>query len=247
MTTTAPGDEVAPTPSALLALMRQRHSTRAGYVEEKPVSDEQMELILEAARLAPSAGNAQPWEFIVVRDRDTRHRVADMYKEQLRNKLEVERAHRGTVSGGPSVGWRSAPVHVFVLGDPRTNASFPLLTRAEKEESHFVTSLANATLQMMLMAECLGLATQYVSDASSPYFSLMLKHLFGIPPELRVYHLVPVGYVSARSPEHGRRPLDEMVHHERYDPAKRRSNEDIERFIREDSVRSKNYQRRVTR
>jgi hypothetical protein len=43
--------------------------------------------------------------------------------------------------------------------------------------------LASALLQMMLMAECMGLGTQYISDAVSPYFSLMLKHLLDIPRE----------------------------------------------------------------
>lgn len=228
--------------SALLALMRQRRSARAGYIEDKPVADEHIELMLEAARSAPSAANGQPWEFILIRDRDTRYRIAELYKQQIKEKIELERTIRG-IATGPSVGWRFAPVHILVLGDFRTCASFPLRTREEKSESHFVSGLANATLQMMLMAECLGLATQYVSDASSPYLSLMLKHMLGIPADLRIYHLVPVGYVSVRSSDHGRRPLAAIVHHERYEEAKQRSNEDIERFVRESTVRSKDYQR----
>ncbi len=234
-------DESPVSAAALLALVRRRRSSRAGYIEDRPVSDEHIELMLEAARYAPSAGNAQPWEFIVIRDRDTRHRIGELCKNQLKDKLEIERTIRGTTSGGSSVGWRLAPVHILVIGDPRTNASFPLRTREEKADSHFVSSLANATLQMMLMAECLGLATQYVSDVSSPYFSLMLKHLLGVPAELRVYHLVPTGYVSVRSSDHGRRPLAEMVHWERFDPAKLRSDQEIDRFVRESSVRSKDY------
>jgi 5,6-dimethylbenzimidazole synthase len=234
-------DGAALTPEQLLALMRQRRTTRTAYVEDKPVTDTQIELLLEAARSAPSAGNAQPWEFVVVRERDTRYRIVDLFKQQLRDKIEIERAVRGTTAVGASLGWRFAPVQILVIGDPRTCASFPLRTREEKAESHFIGSLANATLQMMLMAECLGLATQYVSDASSPYFSLMLKHLLGIPAELRVYHLVPVGYVSVRAEENGRRPLEAMVHRERYDPAKQRSNDDVERFVRESSVQSKGY------
>jgi len=234
-------DAAAVTPHNLLALMRQRRSSRTGYVEDKPVNDEQVELMLEAARSAPSAGNAQPWEFVVIRDRDTRYSIAEIFKHQLKDKIEIERTIRGTTAVGASIGWRFAPVQILVIGDPRTCASFPLRTREEKAESHFLSSLANATLQMMLMAECLGLATQYVSDASSPYFSLMLKHLLGIPAEMRVYHLVPVGYVSAHAEENGRRPLAAMVHRERYDAARQRSNDDVERFVRESSMQSKDY------
>src|SRR3989337_485239 len=88
----------------------------------------------------------------------------------------------------------------------------------------------------------MGLGTQYISDVSSPYFSLMLKHLLDIPRELKVYHLVPVGYVSVRAQPNSRRPLEAMVHYERYDRGKQRTAEDIERFIQQDSIQSKSYQ-----
>ncbi|MDH5595845.1 MAG: nitroreductase family protein, partial [Candidatus Bathyarchaeota archaeon] len=50
--------------------VRKRHSVRAYLPKEVP--KEKIEKILEAARLAPSAGNAQPWHFIVVKDRQKR-------------------------------------------------------------------------------------------------------------------------------------------------------------------------------
>ena len=229
-------------PLRLLSLMRERRTSRTGYLEDMPVSDEQVRLLLEAARAAPSAGNAQPWEFIVIRDRDTRHRMADLFKRQLQDKMELERTIRGHANVGGSIAWRFAPVLILCLGDPRTSASFPLRTQEDKAESHFYSSLANALLQMMLMAECMGLGTQYISDAASPYFSLMLKHLLDIPRELKVYHLVPVGYVSVRAQPSSRRPLEAIVHYERYDPRKQRTDEDIARFIEQDSIQSKSYQ-----
>ena len=229
-------------PQHLLELLRHRRSSRTGYIEDKPVSDEQVTMLLEAARAAPSGGNAQPWEFIVIRDRKMRHRIADLYKHQLRDKLELEREIRGraSVSG---VGWRHAPVLVLVLGDPRTAMCFPLRTAEDKADSHFFSGLANATLQLMLMAETIGLASQYVSDCASPYFSLMLKHMLDIPHELRVYHLVPIGYSSIAAAPKSRRPLDAMVHFERYDRTKLRSVEYILQFVDEDSILSKSYNR----
>ena len=229
-------------PQRLLGLMRERRSSRTGYLENEPVSDEQVSVLLEAARAAPSAGNAQPWEFIVIRDRDTRPRIAELFKRQLKDKMEIERAIRGHARVGGSIAWRFAPVLILCLGDPRTSASFPLRTQEDKAESHFYSSLANALLQMMLMAECMGLGTQYISDVSSPYFSLMLKHLLDIPRELRVYHLMPVGYVSVRAQPSSRRPLEAMVHYDRYDRSKQRTAEDIERFVQQDSIQSKSYQ-----
>lgn len=228
-------------PAQLLEMLRHRRSSRTGYIENKAVTDEQIELILEAARAAPSAGNAQPWEFIVIRDRDTRYHIAELFKRQLRDKLDIERTIRHSTKVGASLGWRMAPVLILVLGDPRTAMCFPLRTREDKAESHFFSSLANATLQMMLMAECLGLGSQYVSDAASPYFSLMLKHFLDVPDELRVYHLVPIGYISVAAAANARRPLESMVHYERYDRRKQRTTEDLTRFMQQDSIQAKSY------
>ena len=229
-------------PLLLLGMMRSRRSSRTGFLEGRPVTDEQLTMLLEAARAAPSGGNAQPWEFIVIRDTEMRNRIADLYKHQLRDKLELEKTIRGSTSVS-GVGWRNAPVQIVVLGDPRTSLCFPLRTAEDKAESYFFTGLANATLQIMLMAESMGLSTQYVSDSASPYFSLMLKHLLGIPKELRVYHIIPVGYTEVAATPKSRRPLEAMVHHERYDPAKQRSEDYLARFAEEDSIQAKNYNR----
>jgi len=223
-------------------MMRHRRSSRTGFLEDREVSDDQLNLLLEAARAAPSGGNAQPWEFIIIRDKDMRMRIADLYKHQLRDKLELERAIRGT-SSVSGVGWRNAPVLILVLGDPRTSLCFPLRTAEDKADSHFFTGLANATLQIMLMAESMGLATQYVSDAASPYFSLMLKHMLGIPQELRVYHIIPVGYTEVAATPKSRRPLESMVHYERYDPGKLRSLDYLRKFAAEESIQAKTYDR----
>ena len=229
-------------PRQLLDMMRHRRSSRTGFLEDREVSDSEINQLLEAARAAPSGGNAQPWEFIIIRDKDMRMQIADLYKHQLRDKLELEKAIRGTTSVS-GVGWRNAPVQILVLGDPRTSLCFPLRTAEDKADSHFFTGLANATLQIMLMAESMGLSTQYVSDSASPYFSLMLKHLLGIPPLLRVYHLIPVGYTEVTATPKSRRPLDSMVHYERYDSGKLRSQDYLETFSAEESIQAKTYDR----
>ena len=58
-------------------LAANRRSIR-GYDKAKPVSDEAVRKILDCARWAPSGGNGQPWEFIVIRDEKTRYQIADI-------------------------------------------------------------------------------------------------------------------------------------------------------------------------
>ena len=214
----------------LLALVQQRRSVR-GYDESRPVPDEAVKALLDCARWAPSGGNGQPWEFVVVRDRATRHKIADYYLHQLEQKREMDLAVRGTARMTGD-GFRHAPVHIVILGDPRVQQAYPIRTKLEKAESHFVTGLANATLLIHLAATSLGLASQYVSDANSPYMETMLKVLLKIPEPLRIYHLIPVGYAKSRVSAPPRRALQEMIHNERYDMGKYRDDKAIDRFIR---------------
>jgi 5,6-dimethylbenzimidazole synthase len=215
--------------SEFRALVEQRRSIR-GYDESREVPEELMRTILDCARWAPSGGNGQPWEFIVVRNKETRHKIADCYLKQLEQKREMDLAVRGTAKMTGD-GFRHAPVHVVIVGDPRVKESYPIRTKLEKAESHFITGLANATLLIHLAATSLGLATQYVSDANSPYMETMLKVALEIPEPLRIYHLVPIGYAKSQVAAPPRRELEEITHYEKYDMSKFRDDQGITKFV----------------
>lgn len=214
----------------LQALVEQRRSIR-GYDEKRDVSDDVIRQILNCARWAPSGGNGQPWEFMVVRDQATRYKIADYYLKQMEQKREMDMAVRGTAKMTGD-GFRRAPVHIVILGDPRVKEAYPIRTKLEKAESHFITGLANATLLIHLAATALGLASQYVSDANSPYMETMLKVLLKIPEPLRIYHLVPIGYAKSQVAAPPRRQLKEMLHLESYDMEKFRSDEEMAGFVK---------------
>jgi nitroreductase len=215
---------------ALRALVTQRRSIR-GYDEGREISDDTIKTILDIARWAPSGGNGQPWEFIVVRDRTTRYKIADYYLKQMEQKREMDLAVRGTAKMTGD-GFRHAPVHIVILGDPRVKEAYPIRTKLEKAESHFITGLANATLLIHLAATSLGLASQYVSDANSPYMETMLKVLLKIPEPLRIYHMVPIGFAKAAVAAPPRRELAEMLHYETYDMSKYRSDKQMDGFVK---------------
>ncbi len=214
----------------LQSLIEQRRSIR-GYDEKRDVPDETIQAILNCARWAPSGGNGQPWEFVIVRDRATRHKIADYYLKQMEPKREMDLAVRGTAKMTGD-GFRNAPVHIVILGDPRVKEAYPIRTKLEKAESHFITGLANATLLIHLAATALGLASQYVSDANSPYMETMLKALLGIPEPLRIYHLVPIGYAKSQIAAPPRRDLVELVHSEKYDMTKYRDDAHFNAFVK---------------
>ena len=64
----------------VLEAIRKRYSCRA--YEDRPVEQEKLDKVFEAARLAPSAKNLQDWRFVVVRDRQTKAKVAEAANNQ---------------------------------------------------------------------------------------------------------------------------------------------------------------------
>jgi len=64
----------------ILEVIKTRRSVRK--YKPKAISDEDLEKILTAAQLAPSAGNKQPWRFIVVRDKETKEKLGEIARNQ---------------------------------------------------------------------------------------------------------------------------------------------------------------------
>lgn len=64
----------------VMEAIKKRRSIRS--YSDKPVEDRKLGLVLEAARLAPSAGNRQEWRFVVVKDKETRKRLCEAAKGQ---------------------------------------------------------------------------------------------------------------------------------------------------------------------
>ena len=62
-------------PTELLQLLGQRRDIRGNRFNNQPVSEQDTDLLLQAASLAPSVGYSQPWEFVLIRDSDTRQQV----------------------------------------------------------------------------------------------------------------------------------------------------------------------------
>jgi len=65
---------------AILEAVRNRYSCRS--YEDKPIEQEKLDQIFEAARLAPSAKNIQDWRFVVVTDKKTRRKIAQAANNQ---------------------------------------------------------------------------------------------------------------------------------------------------------------------
>ncbi|MFC1869731.1 nitroreductase family protein [Chloroflexota bacterium] len=227
-----------------LELARNRRSIRK--FKPDPVPDEYVEKMLEAARWSMSGANGQPWEFIVVKNRETIQELAEIYRRTISSltwemeltRLEEYRQPRFRVKGSPEevkeaikgrlAEWADAPLLIVLLGDRRTAQASTLAGRFF--DSHvFDKNVANAAHMICLAAAAQGLGAQWSSVWET--YDEEFKPILGIPPVHTVAVLIPIGF-PAISPTPYRRELSEMVHYEKYDMSKYRSNSDIREFIK---------------
>src|SRR3974390_1285755 len=170
---------------AFLDLVKKRRSVRS--FKPDPLPDEFVEQIIEAARFAPSGANSQPWEFVVIKDKETKDKIAALVAEQAEPGRNVEAARDadprfpGTQGPAREPGYKNAPVFILLCGDPRTKEAYPLFTTLTRGDSHFISGLASAFLYMTLAATALGLGSQWVSATGGPLVKPLLKQLLDIP------------------------------------------------------------------
>ncbi|MFC1580357.1 nitroreductase family protein [Thermodesulfobacteriota bacterium] len=237
----------------LLGLTQFRRSVRK--LRREPVPDELIEKILEAARWAPSAGNAQPWEFLVVRDRHTIGKLAELYEYQMVEKKWLEATREEKMQMYPSdpfpgmqnkdtvkafmddvrgkAPFRNAPCMIFPLADDRWHHAYPLRTLMDKGRQHIISSMASVVLIMHMASAALDLATQWISDFDSPWLSGMSKTLLNIPQNVMIYEAMPLGYPEYYPKPRYVKSLKELVHFEKYDGARVRTEDDIQDYVRE--------------
>jgi nitroreductase len=165
--------------------IRGRRSIRAFRSDE--VSDEVVERLVDAARWAPSAGNIQPWEFIVVRKPETRRALAEAALGQ--SFLE------------------EAPVVIVVCADElRSSQGYGVRGRS----LYCIQDTAAAVQNVHLAAYSLGLGTCWVGAFDEEEARRILR----VPEGMRPVAMIPVGY-PAEAPRHrSRRPMSQFLHHE---------------------------------
>jgi nitroreductase len=207
-------------PKNLLKIIQTRRSVRV-YKTGK-VSDEQLQLILEAARWAPSGANTQPWELVVTRDRKKMKRIRQIYDNEWRQRKRedpinykgLKKDYVGDVS-----------VIVLVCGDPRTKQVYLTTRQPADREKLFQASIANAVQQMMLAAASMNLGTVWVSVREE--VEPELRELFKVPASLRLLWVVPIGHARSWPPAKPRRKPDAFTHREVYDATKLRNETEI--------------------
>lgn len=222
-----------------ITLVKKRRNIRK--FKPDPIPEESIEKIIDAARWAQSGANAQSWEFIIVKDRGIIDKIADLYMAHITQAWHIEKtrikelrhpAFRDGPREGPP-GFKDAPVIIMVCGDPRTVQATVLITHFLNNEggpgAHFLKNIANATQILNLAATSCGLNSQWISI--NAVTEAHLKRLLDVPEEIAIHTMVPIGYAAYEPAAPYRRDLKEIMHFDKYDRSKFRTDEDIYDFI----------------
>ena len=169
-------------------LAKLRYSSRS--YKDKAVEKEKRDKILEAARIAPSAANRQPWYFIVVENKDTLKELCTTYQRD----------------------WLySAPMIIVCCGDHDS-----VWIRSLDNKDHLDVDLSIAIDHMTLQAAELDLATCWICHFDVE----KTKQIFKLPDNIEPIALLPVGYpadsVDINRHDTKRKAIDEIVHFEKW-------------------------------
>jgi nitroreductase len=174
------------------------------------VAEADLVRMLEAATHAPSAENAQPWVFVVVRDPDRRAAIADLARQLWHGgaRASVEARLDGRlldeVDRATATGFGGAPVLVVVAGD----------TRAGTPPRALPSSVLPAVQNLLLAAAALGYGSALTTLAT--FATAELRSLLELPEGVEPLAVVPIGRPARPLGPPRRDPVAAKAHRERY-------------------------------
>lgn len=196
------------------AIYSQRQFTR---YKPDPVPREALDKIVEAATKAPSGGNRQPWEFIIVADRDLVRQIGELYRDVwLGTWGETPRPGEGAAHGQArylAQHMPEVPAMVLVCVDHGLDSAPPAPGQMVAGGS-WGSSIWLAVQNLFLAARALGLGTRLTTAHLRREKSV--KELLGIPDQIETVCLIPVGYPQGRFGPTQRRPAAEVTSYNRY-------------------------------
>lgn len=169
--------------------IKGRRSIRA--FTKEPISDKEIKKLIDAARWAPSAGNIQPWEFIIVRDAEVKLRLSEAALNQTLIK--------------------EAPVVIVVCANQMLSARG---YGSRGANLYCLQDTAAATQNMLLAAHAMGLGACWVGAFKEEE----ARKVLNIPSGARPVAIVPVGHPAEKPVARSKRQISEIIHRETFGP-----------------------------
>jgi len=187
-----------------------------------PIPEETLRKIVEAGIHAPSGGNRQDWGFILVRDPELKTFIRDRY----RDTQQKFRANQPPISELPPARQRALKASIY-LSDHLHEAPVILLACSAKEYPAWAQvrnqrgstatvhgSIYPAVQNILLACRAFGIGS--VLTTTHYFFEDDLKQKVGVPNDMEIAALLPMGYPRGKLGKNTRRPVDEVLYWDRW-------------------------------
>ncbi len=219
---------------SLMEVVRTRMTNRAFAPCDIP--REHFEMILEAARHAPSGANAQPWHYVIV--------TAAAAKQAIGQCFVDEQQHRARLRMGfptPSYnGVKTAPGLIVIVADFRFVRAFPVLNDDsaldrlyhQNAERILLQSVAASTMSAHLAAAALGYAVWWITAIGQEDIQKKVRPLLGVPEPLSIIDVMCFGPPLKPSYKRWKKRLDQIVSWDRFNPDNVMTDEQIDEWVK---------------
>lgn len=203
---------------AVYRVIRERRDVRSTFLPD-PIPDSLLLKLLEAAHCAPSVGLMQPWEFIVIRSREVRATVRNLFLKANQAAAErYEGEKRAIYDSLKLEGILDTPLNLCVTCNPEANRGSGLGRRTMPETALYSTVCAVQNLWLAARAEGIGVGWVSILSPSE------LRTVLHIPETIIPVAYLCVGFVSEflPSPELEQRgwehrvPVETLIHDDFY-------------------------------
>jgi len=167
-----------------------RRDVRSHFIS-KPIEEEILTRILEAAHHAPSVGFSQPWNFILIKDSETKKKIKESFDQEKKlSQKMVEEPRRSKYISFKLEGILDAPVNVCVTYDPSKFGPF-IIGRTSIPQTGMY-SVCCAVQNLWLAARTEGIGVGWVSILSND----VLKKVLNLPDYVLPIAYLCLGYVE---------------------------------------------------
>jgi nitroreductase len=220
-----------------LGVFEAIHTARAlRRLKPDPVPQALITRILDAAIRAPSAGNAQNWAFVVVRDAEQRKRLGDIYRKasDIASAFYAARGRPAHLSEDQYRRFMAAGAHLWDhMGDapvilvpcqavqqlPPPEALPPDIQARYADELRYQERIRGSGIypaiqNIILACRALGLGTTITTNHIR--YEEEVKSVLGLPPEVQTFALMPIGFPIGKFGPLARRPVAEVAYADRW-------------------------------
>jgi 5,6-dimethylbenzimidazole synthase len=203
---------------SIYRVIEGRRDVRSGFTD-KQIDDETLQKILEAAHNAPSVGFMQPWNFILIKDLETRELIKENFLSCRVSEVELMNADKQDLYKKLKLeGILESPLNICITCDRNRGGETGLGRSVQPEMDLFSTVCAIQNLWLAARAEGIGIGWVSILEKAA------LKEILGLPESVEIVAYLCAGYVDEFSTEpdlakagwQQRLDLNDLIFHEKW-------------------------------